>query len=98
MYSNYGHYEKIFSNDERFLADALMELALDHMEKASQKLERLENITDFDTKAEYEAWKNDRLDYEAEYNTYADLVHALREAEEIREYIIMIESDEKESI
>ena len=98
MYSNYEHYEKMFSNDERFLVDSLMELALDHMEKASKKLDELENITYFDTKAEYEKWKNDRLDYEAEYNTYADLVHTLREAEEIREYIIMIESDEKEHI
>ena len=74
------------------LYDAMIEEAIKHMEKAEATLKKLNMVEEpsttieFDTLEEWERYKGDILDAEAERDIFTDLLKVLKEAREFCEY------------
>lgn len=68
------------------LYNSMLDEAINGLDEARNELERLEAITDFETLSEYDTYKHDLKDAEIKEAIFLDLIHALKEAREFREY------------
>lgn len=74
--------------EERKAISELIEVSINHIETASNKLNTMKSTRfEFDSLEELDKFKADRLDLEAEVNIFCDLLKSLKEAEEFIEYI-----------
>ena len=70
----------------RELYNAMLNEAVKGLNEARTELKRLETITDFETLEEVDRYKHDTQDAEAKEAIFMDVLHALKEALEFREY------------
>lgn len=68
------------------LYNKMLDEAIDGLDESRNELKRLETITEFETLSDYDKYKHDLKDAEIKEAIFLDLIHALKEALEFREY------------